>query len=178
MNRSREKILLRIIGLYLLIYFGLLFIYNGFLRQQTPDFFTTLTAKQVNALYRFSGYDTTYSPLENPAEIGIFSSDKWMVKIIEGCNGISIIIVFLAFIWAFPAPVKRKLLFSAAGIIVIWLMNIWRIYALGLIYYHHPRLFDIAHRILFPAVMYAVIVVLWVIWIRRIKTTKTTPIAE
>ena len=167
MNVS-HKLILKIIFLFLGLYFVLMWVYNFFLSQSTPDVFTLLTAKQVNLLYHRTGFDTFYAALENPAEIGIKWGEHWLVKVVEGCNGISVIIVFLSFIWAFPAGFSDKLKFSFFGVMIIWLMNIVRIYILGLIYHYYPQWFDVSHRVFFPASIYGMVILLWIIWIRKL----------
>ncbi|NPA42987.1 MAG: exosortase family protein XrtF [Chlorobi bacterium] len=166
MGHTRQ--LLLIVVRFFLFYFLFLFIYNQILSRHTPDPFTLTTAKQVNAVYRFTGYRTEYQTLENPAEIGIREGNRWFVKIIEGCNGMSVIFVFLAFVWAFPAPRRQKLIFSLAGVLLIWVVNILRIYILGLVYRYRPEWFDFGHKVLFPASIYGMVVLLWVVWLRRI----------
>ncbi len=163
-----QKLILKIVLLFFILYFFLLIIYNFILSAHTPDFFTVLTSKQVTFLYNLTGFNAHYEILSNPAEIGIFSGHDWLVKIIEGCNGISVIIVFLAFIWAFPAELSRKIWYSIIGMILIWGINLLRIYVLGLIYRFYPQWFDVSHRVFFPASIYGIVILLWILWIRKI----------
>jgi exosortase family protein XrtF len=171
MNVS-QKWLLKIILLFFGLYFILTVFYNFFLSLHTPDFFTLITAKQVNLLYHQTGFDTLYQVLDNPAEIGIRLGEHWLVKIVEGCNGISVMIVFLSFIWAFPAGITDKIKFSILGLSAIWIVNLIRIYVLGLIYLYRPGWFDISHRVFFPASVYGMVIFLWVLWIRMLVRSR------
>jgi len=168
MHTDPKRLLLKIVLRFFLLYFGLLLIYSIFLNRQKPDIFTLTTAKQVNMLYRAAGIPSYYFVMDNPAEIGIKADGQWLVKIIEGCNGMSVIFVFLAFVWAFPARWRYKLVYSIAGIFLIWTVNLLRIFILGFIYRDYPEWFDFSHRVLFPASIYGMVVILWIIWIRKI----------
>ena len=99
--------------------------------------------------------------------MGIFDNGRWILNIIEGCNSVSILILFLAFVWAFPAPWKERLLFSVAGSALIWITNLLRLWVLGLVYAYRFAWFDPMHRVFFPAVIYGMVVLLWIIWMRR-----------
>ncbi len=167
--QSSHKLILSILFRFLSVYFILLLIYSYVLSLQMPDYFTLTTAKQVDLLYELTGYETRYEVLDNPAELGILTEDgSWLVRVIEGCNGVSVMIVFLAFVWAFPSEIKDKIKFSLTGIILIWLVNLLRIYTLGLIYHYRPGWFDISHRVFFPASVYGMVILLWMYWIRRL----------
>jgi exosortase/archaeosortase family protein len=78
-----------------------------------------------------------------------------------------------AFVIAYPKPVKEKVLFLTAGILIIQLLNIARFVILAL--YWKPsekHLFD--HHTIFNAIIYLIIMVSLYFWIMRdLKPTKT-----
>ncbi len=162
------KKLLVIILRFLIIYFILTGLYHFILSVSKPDFFTMLTARQVNLLYHLSGYQTDVIVLDNPGEIGIMDNVRWFVKIIEGCNGMSVILFNLAFIFAFPARPGKKVLYALVSSAVLWIINLIRIYILGMVYVYHIRYFDIFHRVFFPAIIYASLVLIWFVWIKML----------
>ncbi len=87
------------------------------------------------------------------------------VEIVDGCNGIAAIGLFLGFIIAFPGPWKSRLSFSVIGIGVIYLTNIVRIVFLAITQAKWPALFDFTHDYSTTAIFYVVIFVLWMVWV-------------
>ena len=162
-----EKLLVIILR-FLIIYFILAGIYHYILSVSKPDFVTKQTARQVNMLFHISGYQTKVLVLNNPGEIGIKDAVRWFVKIIEGCNGMSVILFNLAFIFAFPTRLTKKLLYALVSSAILWIINLIRIYILGMVYVYYTRYFDIFHRVFFPAIIYASLVLIWFVWIKML----------
>ena len=88
----------------------------------------------------------------------------------EGCNAISILIIFVAFIVAFYTNFKQTFLFIIAGLGALFVMNIARIMLLNYIFRYHDEYGKMAHDYLFPAIIYGSIVVLWIVWIKFFVT--------
>ena len=157
----------------------------------------------LSLLYKL--YLDQYLPFNNPDPITKFTSDTsayflnlfghvsysnisitrpWMRLVLdgqvasivnEGCNAISVVIIFVSFIIAFYTNLKHTLLFILGGLITLFVMNISRIIMLNYIFrYHYEEYGKIAHDYLFPAIIYGTIVILWIIWVRFfvIKQTK------
>ncbi len=66
-----------------------------------PDYITNLVAKQSKSLLETAGYKAQIAPHPNEASMKLFVNNKFVARIIEGCNSISIIILFISFIIAF-----------------------------------------------------------------------------
>ena len=96
----------------------------------------------------------------------IFSDQTIVVRFIEGCNGVGVMILFLAFIVAFFQPIKHALWFIPSGLIFIHLANLLRVVVLGIVQYHIPKWSDVFHDYLFPLAIYGAVFLLWVVWIR------------
>lgn len=86
------------------------------------------------------------------------------VEIVDGCNGIAAIGLFLGFIFAYPGAWKPRIYFSIFGITVIYLVNIVRIVSLSCIQVYWPRGFEFTHDYSTTAIFYVVIFILWMIW--------------
>jgi exosortase family protein XrtF len=95
-----------------------------------------------------------------------------IVLIIEGCNALSIGILFTAFLVAFKAPLRHYYWFLPAGLLVLAVANIIRIVLLGLIYVYYPHFTDAAHDYLFPAIIYGTVFLLWVVWVKFFATNE------
>jgi len=87
------------------------------------------------------------------------------IKIVNGCNGISAMGLFLGFIIAYPGEWKEKISFTVLGIGIIYLVNIFRIVVLAITQAEWPGFFNITHDYSTTAIFYLVIFVLWMVWI-------------
>ena len=97
----------------------------------------------------------------------IIFNDKTVARIIEGCNGISVIILFVSFVVAFSGRWKQTLLFIFAGIGIIYVLNIFRIILLSVLIYHLANQEPILHGVVFPLIIYGIVFILWVIWVNN-----------
>ena len=90
-----------------------------------------------------------------------------VISIFEGCNGLNVIILFLSFLIAYQGPIKRFVLFSLVGVILIHLVNIGRVAMLYFVAKNYPGYMYFAHKYLFTAIIYAVVFLLWYLWVNK-----------
>lgn len=90
-----------------------------------------------------------------------------VIRIVEGCNGISVIILFVSFIVAFSGSLKNTLLFIFGGSLIIYVLNVLRIAVLTVLLYSFPEYIHLLHGVLFPLIIYGVVFVLWIIWVNK-----------
>jgi Transmembrane exosortase (Exosortase_EpsH). len=119
-------------------------LYAGYLKfseggSYAPDFITNLVAKQSSDIISGLGYKAIVVPSDTAPNMELYVNGKYLARIIEGCNAISIIILFMAFIIAFSEKFKKTLLFLLAGAVLIYAMNILRIVILAIALYEYPR---------------------------------------
>lgn len=88
------------------------------------------------------------------------------VSIEAGCNGIEALIVLVAAILAFPAPVLHKLAGIAAGAILVQGLNILRVVSLFYLGQWNQAVFEWAHLYLWQALIMLDVLVVWLVWIR------------
>jgi len=86
------------------------------------------------------------------------------IEIVNGCNGIAAIGLFIGFIVAYPGKWINRILFIVFGMLVIYLVNISRIVVLVLTQEYWPQFFDITHDYSTTAIFYFVIFGLWIMW--------------
>ena len=86
------------------------------------------------------------------------------IEIVDGCNGIAAIGLFIGFIYAYPGAWGPRILFSIFGIAVIYLVNVSRIVVLAYTQLHWPQGFDFTHEYSTTTIFYIAIFVLWMIW--------------
>jgi len=173
-NKAVIRFLLTFFGSYIL----LALVYELYLKlgQSTvfyPEFITHIVSLQSEQIIAFLGYDTyiTESPYNLSMRIAI--NGDFIVQVVEGCNAVSVIILFLSFILAFKKTWKQTLLYIFAGSVIIYTLNIIRIALLTIGIYHYPQHTEFMHGTLFPTFIYGVVFLLWVIWVRNFKKPET-----
>lgn len=137
-----------------------------------PDFITYYVAKQSNDLINTFGYIGQIFPMPNHPAVAQFVNGKHITRVVEGCNAVSVIILFVSFVLAFAKKLKTTLLFIFSGVSIIYALNILRISLLSIGLYEYPEAQTLLHDILFPIVIYGVVLCLWVIWVKIVLKTK------
>lgn len=161
---------IRFIFTFLGTYLLLALIYNLYLQNFDsstwyPDYLTHLVAIQSEALVDAFGYESEIRSGYPEATMHLIVEDKFVARIIEGCNAASIIILFVSFMLAFMGKIKTTLLFTFAGSVIIYITNILRIAFMAIGIYEYPQHAHFLHSIAFPLVIYGAVFLLWVLWI-------------
>ena len=165
------------IALFLLKFFATYFIlygaYSVYLSntQQKGDVFscspiTQKVAQHAETMARFFGLDAEVR--QNPDELSmmLLLNGQHIVNVVEGCSSVSIIILFLSFIIAFSGSFLNTLFFGIFGFIMIYLTNLARIVLLTVLYAKYPQYEYFLHSLLFPAIIYGMVFLLWIIWVK------------
>lgn len=104
----------------------------------------------------------------------LFTKNNFVARIVEGCNSISVIILFWAFIIAFKGNWKKTMLFGLIGSSLVYILNIIRIVFIVVAIDTYPQYSDFLHKIIFPAIIYGFTFLLWVIWVKYFATQNVT----
>lgn len=134
-----------------------------------PDFVTNLVAQQSSAVLDAFGYNSILVPDSIAQGMLLTIDNKYTVNIVEGCNSISVIILFITFIIAFAENFKKTLLFLFAGVVLIYIVNLLRIAILTVALYKYPQYENLLHSVVFPGIIYSMVFILWMIWVRMLK---------
>jgi exosortase family protein XrtF len=161
------RFIITFLGVYLVLAFG----YNLYLDYFSaagyyPDFLTHLVAVQSEMVVQALGYEAAIRSGYPEATMHLMVNDKFVARIIEGCNAVSIIILFVSFMLAFLGRLKTTLIFTFAGAVVIYVTNILRIALMSIGIFEYPQHAHFLHSIAFPLVIYGTVFILWVLWIR------------
>lgn len=161
-------VLLRFLGIWLLLFL----LYQWYLNQFSGniDGFTKIISDQSAFLLNLTGYETITKDFPSHETILFYINGKSATRMVEGCNAVSVMIMFLAFVFAFYKGVKT-FYFAFAGIVLLYILNLFRIYVLNVIVVDFPALTKSAHDYFFPAIIYGGVVVLWLIWINKFVIT-------
>ena len=161
-------VLLRFLGIWLLLFL----LYQWYLNQFSGniDGFTKIISDQSAFLLNFTGYETVTKDFPSHETVQFYINGKVATRMVEGCNAVSVMIMFLAFVFAFYKGVKT-FYFAFAGIVLLYILNLFRIYVLNVIVVDFPVLTKHAHDYFFPAIIYGGVVILWLIWINKFVIT-------
>jgi exosortase/archaeosortase family protein len=92
----------------------------------------------------------------------IFADGMKLIGIADGCNGLSLFILFIGFLIAYPASLWLKIRYGFLGLILIVLVNILRCTGLAMFAYFNPKVLFFAHHYLFKVMVYGIVFFLWV----------------
>ncbi|MEC3905577.1 exosortase family protein XrtF [Tamlana sp. 2201CG12-4] len=173
----KYKSVIKFMLTFLLVYTLLSFTYKLYLKYSDgtlyyPDYFTHLVAKQSEALLGTLGYQTEVTPHPDEPSMKLITNGIYLGRIVEGCNSLSVIILFVSFIIAFSGHPKTTFFYILSGSVLIYTVNLLRIVFLimGLLYY--PEYQEILHTVIFPAIIYGMMFLLWIVWVNRFSKQK------
>jgi len=90
----------------------------------------------------------------------------YAISVEEGCNGINIMILFVAFVIGFGGKFLNTILFIPAGLLFIHFANLGRLMLLSVLNVDFEgRGFHFFHKYGFTAVLYLAILILWYFWV-------------
>lgn len=171
------KPVLQFIATFLGVYFVLTLGYKFYLDFSNgssffPDYFSNLVGRQTVSLLNSLGYVSAISPDTSQSVLNLSLQGKNIAFIAEGCNGISIIILFVAFIVAFADNLKTTLLYILIGSVLIHVANLIRIVIIAIAIYKYPSHQELLHGVIFPGLIYSMVFLLWMFWVSQFNKNK------
>jgi len=131
------------------------------------DGITNIVGQNVDQLMRlFNCNVKIIKSISNPS-LQLWYNNKYTLRIIEGCNAVSVIILFISFITAFSGKLKTTICFILFGVFLIYVLNIIRIALLAVLLFRFPEKEHILHGVLFPLIIYGLVFILWVFWVNK-----------
>jgi exosortase family protein XrtF len=157
---------------FLSIYLGFSILYGFYLKSYDAslyevDIITEQLSYQTKEVLVFLGQDAAIQKHATESSYKLILNGKVVARIIEGCNAISVMILFAAFVSAFSSTPKKTIGFIIAGFCLIYLLNLIRIILLTLALYHYPQHKELLHGTFFPLFIYGVVFLLWILWITK-----------
>ena len=173
----KYKSVIRFILTFLLVYVVLSFSYKLYLQfsggsKFYPDYMTLLVAKQSEVLLDSFGYNTEVLPHPDEPSMKVIVNGQYLARVVEGCNAVSVIILFMSFIVALAGKWKTTFFFILSGSVLIYSVNLLRIVFLTIGLYHYPKYGDVLHTVIFPAIIYGMVFFLWIFWVNRFSKLK------
>ncbi|KAF2334404.1 exosortase family protein XrtF [Flavobacterium daemonense] len=158
------------IGTFFAAYILLTIVYKLYLNSFDPidvDGISRIVGRNVESLMLLFNCDIhIVKSLAQPC-LEVWYNNKFTIRIIEGCNAVSVIILFISFVLAFSGKLKTTLFFILFGTLFIYVLNIIRIALLTVLLFNYPQHEHILHGVLFPLIIYGIVFSLWVIWVNK-----------
>lgn len=174
-NKTVVLFLIKFFGTYLLLFLLYSFYLERTQNETSPFICAPITktvAEQTKYLLNIFSYPTEIAQDTETLSVKLFINGKFTAFIVEGCNAISIIILFIAFIVAFAGKFKTTVLYILFGSLLIYFTNILRIAVISVALHKYPQYQNVLHEIIFPAIIYGITFLLWFVWIRNFSGIK------
>jgi exosortase family protein XrtF len=158
---------------FLGIYLVASLLYGAFVTsfEPGPDPATRAVAQQTSTALVVCGWEASAHDNARKPTSEVAYRKRDILSIYEGCNGINVMVIFVAFLLAF-GPMNRKLLwYIPLGLIAIHVSNLLRITILFWVSLYEPDFMYFLHKYFFTAALYVVTFILWVIWVRMYMRT-------
>lgn len=131
------------------------------------DGISNIVGRNVDQLMHLFNSDVNiFKSISNPC-LEVWYNKKYTLRIVEGCNAVSVIILFISFVIAFSGKIKTTLIFILFGGLIIYVLNVIRIASLTILLFHFPEKEHILHGVLFPLIIYGLVFLLWIIWVNK-----------
>lgn len=162
--------LLKFLGIYLISNF----LYGVYITsfEPRPDPITSIVSVHTASVLTACGYPVKSNDREDKPTTTINYLGKSVLSVFEGCNGFNIMIIFVAFVFAFGPISKAMWWFIPLGLLAIHLVNLGRISLLFLVAENFPNAMYFTHKYFFTAILYVVIFAFWVWWVGRFSNIK------
>lgn len=158
------------IGTFFAAYIVLTLLYKFYLNGFGPnevDGITNTVGRNVEQLMQTFSCDIKIHKSLTDSWMEVWYNKHYSVRIVEGCNAVSVMILFVAFVLAFSGKFKVTLLFIIFGIFSIYVLNVARIAILVVLLFRFPEQDHFLHGTLFPLIIYGFVFLLWIIWVNK-----------
>lgn len=158
------------IGTFFAAYILLTIVYKLYLNSFSAndiDGITNIVGHNVDYLMRLFNCDILIQKSLSEPYLEVWYNKHFILKIVEGCNAVSVIILFISFVIAFSGKFKTTLFFILSGVLFIYVLNVIRIALLTVLLFRYPEKEHILHGVLFPLIIYGLVFILWVIWVNK-----------
>lgn len=173
---GKYKMLILLVGKFFLTYLILTLLYSWYLNPYITDLkvadpFTGWVSDTVGYIMRGVGFDAENHQIEGETFRRFYLNGFYCSRVNEGCNAISVMIVFVSFVVAFGKKIISTVLYVLLGLVLLHATNLFRISLLNYIFTYYPEYEKVSHDILFPLIIYGMVIILWLIWVKYFLTS-------
>lgn len=105
-------------------------------------------------------------------KVRLLLDEHIVLNIYEGCNGLNVMIIFVAFLVAYAGNLQKLLWFVPFGLLMIHLMNLSRIVLLFFVAEYYENYLYFTHKYFFTGIIYVGVLILWYWWIANLSKMK------
>jgi exosortase/archaeosortase family protein len=102
----------------------------------------------------------------------IIMENNGAVEILGDCSGLKQFYQWIILMILFPGPWLKKLWYIPVGLIIIHIVNIFRIVVLCISVIYWPDKWDLLHDSILRPFFYIVIFAMWVIWVEKLAKVR------
>jgi len=163
--KENKKVIFFLIR-FLSVFGTLSLVYGAWVKSfnERADAISWLIGYNLKFLFGSSNLQLSQSATNPSVDINYLGTTS--VTLFEGCNGIAVMILFIAFIFAFKGRWLDLVWFAPLGIFVIHAFNLARLSALIILAQQHSEFFHFVHKYLFTLIIYSGVFLLWVFWVK------------
>ncbi|QZK91243.1 exosortase family protein XrtF [Flavobacterium sp. CHNK8] len=167
---ERYKPFLQFLGLFFISYLIFTLCYQYYLgtyENNEVDGFTRVVS--INTAQILQVFTEGSYVIKNASQdyMKLIYCGKYVAKIVEGCNAMSVIILFASFIIAFSGRFKPTFSYIVLGSLFIYILNVIRIALLSSLIFYYPEQETLLHGVIFPLYIYGVVFILWIYWVQK-----------
>ncbi|WJJ96097.1 exosortase/archaeosortase family protein [Algibacter luteus] len=135
------------------------------------------TVKLLNIATPMSGFtskreiktSTYFGKVSQEEASLIYHKGKEVIYIVDRCNGLELIVLYIGFIVCMPSKFWRKVLYVIIGVIILDITNILRCSGLIFLHENYHGYFEFAHHYLAKASIYTATFIIWMVYSRNIN---------
>jgi exosortase family protein XrtF len=174
-NKANNRRLIVFFCLFFLFYFLLASLYQIYLDgyNERVDKISSMVGHQSASILRFFGFSAYATDINAEKSTYLFIDGLARVKVIEGCNGLSVMVLFMAFILGFVGPLKTKAWFIPVGLLFIHLFNLSRIAILAWAVYMFGETGYPIYKEIFTVSVYLLVLAMWYLWVQKLGLAKS-----
>ena len=152
---------------FLIIYFIGNVIYGLYVESfgEKPDVLTEWVTEQSVQILNTTGQSTEVYCDEQAPKVHIVTENRAVISVYEGCNGVNVFVIFIAFVIAYGGNYKNLLWFIPLGLVGVHVANLLRIVMLYFVAEYFPNYMYFTHKFLFTGFIYAFVLALWYGWV-------------
>lgn len=156
---------------FLVVYLAGNIIYGIYVESfgERADDLTRWVGAQTSWLLNKNGYTTSLEQVAGMPKLALKNGKDVVLYVYEGCNGMNVMIVFVAFLVAFGGSFRRAMVFAFGGILIIHLLNLLRVILLFNLAASGSVHFYYYHKYLFTASLYLAVFCLWAAWVMKLN---------
>lgn len=167
--RPAVLFIIRFLGSYL----AMSTLYGVFVEYHAPDAdpITVFVSMAAGEMLSFFYSEIEVAVVPSSLHVGLFMSGMPVVNVFEGCNGVNVFVVYLAFLFAFRSQAHRTASFVMAGLVIIFATNLARVALLFGVALKFPDQLYFFHKYFFTAIIYCVVFAIWYLWVKSLRVS-------